>query len=78
PGDRVFFYTDAIPESRHARNEYLGFDRLPSIIEYTANANLDDSLEAIIQTVGRFRGGLAQEDDMVLIGCEVRSGGADQ
>ncbi|HNR89339.1 MAG TPA: PAS domain S-box protein [Spirochaetota bacterium] len=78
PGDRVFFYTDGIPESRNARNEYLGFDRLPSIIEYTANANLDDSLEAIIQTVGRFRGGLAQEDDMVLIGCEVRSGGADQ
>ncbi|HNX58217.1 MAG TPA: PAS domain S-box protein, partial [Spirochaetota bacterium] len=71
PGDRLFFYTDGIPEARNEKNEIIGYDRMNDIIMSTYRENLDSMLDAILNEVTAFRGGEPPDDDVVIIGCEV-------
>ncbi|HEY1405108.1 MAG TPA: SpoIIE family protein phosphatase, partial [Spirochaetota bacterium] len=71
-GDRIFFYTDGIPETKNEKNEIIGYDRMEDVIISSQRSSLDGTLDAILDEVTRFRGTASVEDDIVLIGCEVR------
>jgi PAS domain S-box-containing protein len=71
PGDRLFLYTDGLPETTNPDNQIWGFDRLP---EHFAKANrptLNETLDALIDDVNAFRRGTPFDDDIVVIGFEV-------
>lgn len=67
PGDRVFLYTDGIPEAADPANKLYGNERL---LQYL-NRHADDSLQSIIcgltADVHAFAGEAEQSDDMTML-----------
>jgi sigma-B regulation protein RsbU (phosphoserine phosphatase) len=70
-GDRIFLYTDGIPETKNGDNMIIGFDEMPGFIERAYDKNLDTLLDNILLQTALFRGETPIEDDIVLIGCEI-------
>ncbi len=70
-GDRIFLYTDGIPETVNDRNEIIGFDELPSLIQKNFDRSLEKTLDNIIEAVNLFRGRSPLSDDIIIIGFEV-------
>jgi len=70
-GDRVFMYTDGIPEAKNKKGELLGFDKLLEIVGRHSKCPLNENLDSVIAEVEQFRDGLEQDDDIVFIGCEI-------
>lgn len=70
-GDRIFLYTDGLPETRNGNNAMYGYSNLVPLIRSASAARLPDALDAIMCEIGGFRGGGPVEDDVVLIGVEV-------
>jgi sigma-B regulation protein RsbU (phosphoserine phosphatase) len=70
-GDRVFFFTDGIPETRNENYDLIGYDKMEELICRSSRLTLEETLDAIIDEVHRFRGGVPIEDDIVVIGCEI-------
>jgi len=72
-GDRIFFYTDGIPETANEKRQFIGFeDGLLDIFRNSAGHALSESIEKIIGDVNGFRGGAQINDDMAIIGFEVK------
>lgn len=69
-GDRIFLYTDGIPETINEKNDLIGYDRLPDLIRECNDAALDSTLDNIITEINRFRGRADLCDDIVLLGFE--------
>jgi serine phosphatase RsbU (regulator of sigma subunit) len=70
-GDRLFFYTDGLPETMNVQRELLGFDGLPHLVHRTRDLDLKTSVGHIIGEVHDFRGDMQMNDDIVLIGIEI-------
>lgn len=70
-GDRVYFYTDGLPEMTDAGHEYLGYGRFLEIIGGTGALSLNEALDSIIAAANRFRCDEPITDDLVIIGVEV-------
>lgn len=71
PGDRIFLYTDGIPESRDKNGEIIGFDAMPELVKRASDHDLGSTLDLIINQVYDFTGGNSFDDDIVLIGMEI-------
>lgn len=72
-GDRVFFFTDGIPEAMNGKREQIGFEKgLETIFKKTRRDALSDTLDAILDEVSRFRGMKAPNDDITIVGFEAR------
>ncbi|MBN2080039.1 MAG: SpoIIE family protein phosphatase [Spirochaetes bacterium] len=72
PGERVYLYTDGIIEARRRAGEMLDVEGLLAIVGSTGVMDLGESLDMIVAEVCRYRGAGRPEDDMVIIGFEVR------
>lgn len=73
PGDRVFLYTDGVPESINPRRETLGFgEGLLSLFRRADRPVLSDMLDAVLDGITRHREGNPMRDDATIIGIEVR------
>lgn len=71
-GDRVFLYTDGIPETANAAREIIGFDsHLVDLLCAARRDELGSHLDAILGRVAEFRGAFPVEDDIIVIGFEV-------
>ena len=71
-GDRLFLYTDGIPETENAEKRMVGFDEyLLPLFNRARREGLADSLSAVIQGLDEFRAEAAATDDITLIGFEV-------
>jgi sigma-B regulation protein RsbU (phosphoserine phosphatase) len=70
PGDRVFFYTDGIPEVWNASGEMLGVDGLEKIVARSVAYPVDQVVEYVLGEVNAFRHGPAT-DDVSLVVLEV-------
>ncbi|HPC41876.1 MAG TPA: PAS domain S-box protein [Spirochaetota bacterium] len=69
--DRLFLYTDGIPETLNPQREMIGFeDGLLGLFKESHQLNLSENLDHIINQVSRFRNGAAINDDMLLMGFE--------
>ncbi|HQL84069.1 MAG TPA: SpoIIE family protein phosphatase, partial [Spirochaetota bacterium] len=72
PGDRVFFYTDGIPETRNREGREIGLDDgLLNMFERARRGSLKEMMEAIFEEMDRYRGDRPVEDDLLLIGIEI-------
>ncbi len=75
PGDRLYLFTDGLPETEDARGRIIGYDHLPYFILYNSRPSLNESLNAVIAALERYRGSAEQLDDMLLMGFEFMKGG---
>ncbi|MBN1499080.1 MAG: SpoIIE family protein phosphatase [Spirochaetes bacterium] len=71
-GDRIFIYTDGLPETRSRFNEIIGYDEITDVIMQSSSDTLDDTLDNIMKRLDDFRDGAVPEDDILIIGFEIK------
>ncbi len=69
-GDRLFIYTDGIPEAANARGEFFGEDALYRTLQNARELPLDDACGTLIEAVQEFAGTRDFEDDVTLFAIE--------
>ncbi|WP_435016992.1 PP2C family protein-serine/threonine phosphatase [Tundrisphaera sp. TA3] len=71
-GDRLFLYSDGIPDAPDLRNQPYGQERLMAAIEAHRGEPLGDAVAAIMADVERWCQGESMRDDVSLLAVEVR------
>ncbi len=71
-GDRIFLYTDGIPEARNGKGGLIGFDEMSGLVEGADLPDLSETLDLIMKEVYSHIGEYGIDDDIVLIGIEIR------
>ena len=72
-GDRIYLYTDGIPETTNSKGEMIGFDDdLLNFFESNNKGTIKESLNSIKQSIKNFRGNAKNKDDITLIGFEIK------
>ena len=70
-GDRLFLYTDGIPEAKNESGQIVGFDELRNIIQLSYRPSMGEMLDSILEQVNAHSGANTADDDIVLIGFEI-------
>ena len=70
PGDRIFQYTDGVPEATNQDNELYGMERLTNILSKNASASPMELLPAIKADIDVFVGEAPQFDDITMLCLE--------
>jgi phosphoserine phosphatase RsbU/P len=74
PGDRLFLYTDGIPETANRSRNMIGYDyHLLDLFTKSSHFALGENLDAIIDRVDAFRDGGDVTDDILIIGFEAET-----
>ena len=68
PGDRLFVYTDGIPEAIDEKVEQYGADRLVRVLNAVKDASMQDVLPAVRRDIADFVGNADQFDDITMLG----------
>ena len=71
PGDRIYLYSDGIPEAHEAGGEQYGTDRLTAKLAELLGRDLDAGLPEVLETVRQFQGGPHFDDDVSILGVEI-------
>ncbi len=72
PGDRIFLYTDGVPETKNATGEPVGFGNgLLELFQKSDRPNLSDTLDAVFDVLSGYRQENPRRDDITVIGIEV-------
>ena len=67
PGDRLFLYTDGVPEATNAENKLYGEDRLLAFMNQNASAAATEFLPALKANIDEFVGDAPQFDDITML-----------
>lgn len=70
PGDRLYFYTDGVPDAMNSNSDDFGMDRLVGSIEDFGHLPLDQCLPAIMERVRDWAGDSDLHDDATILGVE--------
>ena len=74
PGDRMFLYSDGIPEARNQSGDQFDYQRIEQSLEGSRGCSLSECLSELIKQVDHFQNGEPQDDDISLLAFEL---GAD-
>lgn len=69
-GDRIFLYTDGIPEAINAQNEQYGMNRLVQELERNSQSSCNELIGNVRKDVERFADGAEQFDDITMLCVE--------
>ena len=72
PGDRLFVYTDGIPEAIDEKVEQYGTDRLVDILNRLKEETMQETLPAVRADIVRFVCAAEQFDDITMLGFTYR------
>ena len=67
PGDRLFLYTDGVPEATNIHNKLYGEDRLLTFMNENANIKATALLPALKANIDEFVGEAPQFDDITML-----------
>ena len=73
PGDRLFLYTDGVPEATNANHELFGTDRMLAALNETGDAAPQEVLQHVRKAVDGFVMDAEQFDDLTMM-CMVYKG----
>ena len=73
PGDRLFIYSDGVPEAMDAADTPFGSDRLLAQLEAAREETLESSLTSLVERIDRWRGGGHVHDDLSVLAMERES-----
>ena len=68
PGDRLFVYTDGVPEATNTRNELFGTERMLEALNRDPEASPEAQLKAVRESLDAFVGDAPQFDDITMLG----------
>ena len=68
PGDKLFVYTDGVPEANNANNELFGTARMLDALNSDIEASSEEMLENVYKAVGEYVGEAEQFDDLTMLG----------
>ena len=68
PGDRLFVYTDDVPEAINEKNEQYGTDRMLEVLNHKKDRPMAEILPALRQDITDFVGSEDQFDDITMLG----------
>ena len=77
PGDKLFLYTDGLPEATDADGELFGTDRMTAALNETKDASPEQVLRGVHRAADSFVKEAEQFDDLTMLCLEYR-GGADK
>ena len=72
PGDKVFVYTDGVPEATNADNELFGTERMVEALNIQPDAAPEDVLKHVRQAVDDFVKDAEQFDDLTMLCIEYK------
>lgn len=72
PDDKLFVYTDGVPEATKIDKEMYGTDRIVSALNRDINASCEMMITNIWEDVGEFIAGAEQFDDLTMLSFEYR------
>ena len=67
PGDRIFVYTDGVPDANNAAGETYGMSRLEAALNRTAGESPEAVLQTVRADVDAFVNGAKQFDDLTML-----------
>lgn len=73
PGDKIFVYTDGVPEAINRDKEQYGLDRLLKVLNNNKYSPFDQLLSRVRKNVEDFSNGEEQFDDITMLGFEFES-----
>ena len=78
PGDRIFLYTDGVPEATNTENKLYGEDRLLAFMNQNSNVKATELLPALKANIDEFVGEAPKFDDitMLMLDYKPKEGGA--
>ncbi len=68
PGDRLFVYTDGVPEATNADNELFGSERMLEALNRDPGAEPEELLRNVREGIDAFVGDAPQFDDITMLG----------
>lgn len=71
-GDKIFVYTDGVPEATNASNELFGTDRMIAALGTAAETSPKEILQTVRTSVDEFVGAAEQFDDLTMVCVEYR------
>ena len=72
PGDRLFVYTDGVPEANNDRNELFGMERMLKALNADAASAPEETLKSMRAAVDSFVQDAQQFDDLTMLCMEYR------
>ena len=72
PGDRVFLYTDGLPEATDASEEMFGVKRVLDVLNENPQRSVTDTLVRMTEAVSEFVDGAEQFDDLTMLCLEYK------
>lgn len=72
PGDRLFLYTDGVPEATNAQEELYGEKRLEKVLNNNKDKTPEELLPAVKKDIDIFVGEAPQFDDITMLSMEYR------
>jgi sigma-B regulation protein RsbU (phosphoserine phosphatase) len=70
PGDRIYLYSDGIPEAMDADGRVFGGDRLLAAIDRARDVPIDRAVESLLGELGHWTGSTGLRDDVSLVAVE--------
>ncbi len=71
-GDRVIYYTDGLYESQRAPDQEFGLARVTELLLGQGDAAIQPTLDRLVEALVEFMGGTAVEDDITIVGLDIR------
>ncbi len=71
-GDKLFLYTDGVPEATNNKNEMFGLDRMVNSLNNNFNKDMESLLKNVKKDVDEFANGAVQFDDLTMLGIEYK------
>lgn len=72
PGDRLYVYSDGIPEAENPTRELFSIPRMEEVLMKCRQESVEDSLETLIQRVNEWSQSTRLKDDATLLGIEIK------
>lgn len=71
PGDRLYAYSDGVPEAMDAELNQFSMTQMMEVIELGQSQSLDSSVDLLLQTVRRWCKVNGPKDDVSILGLEI-------
>lgn len=72
PGDKLFLYTDGVPEATDSHGEMFGIERMLAVLNHQPEASPDQLLQGVRGAVDAFVKDAEQFDDLTMLGMEYK------
>jgi sigma-B regulation protein RsbU (phosphoserine phosphatase) len=67
PGDRIFVYTDGVPEAQNEKEEFFGEDRMIECLNQNPDVMPEQTLSGMTESIRSFAGAAEQFDDITML-----------